>query len=168
MQGYFLPPVIFSNEEANALSLMEPLVMRFADQGIRRHYTSALNKVKAVLKSAQKDKMEHMHESVQALRPRCLENDYDYLAKIQTAIVSKNILRLQYENAAQEASYRDVEPIGLIFYSLNWHLIAWCWKREEYRDFRVSRIQKLVSTTEPFRKCDHIALSEYQVDVYKW
>lgn len=56
MQGYFLPPVIFSNEEANALSLMEPLVMRFADQGIRRHYTSALNKVKAVLKTAQKDK----------------------------------------------------------------------------------------------------------------
>lgn len=63
-----------------------------------------------------------MHESVQALRPRCLENDYDYLAKIQTAIVSKNSLRLQYENAAQEASYREVEPIGLIFYSLNWHL----------------------------------------------
>jgi len=168
MQGYFLPPVIFSNEEANALSLMEPLVMRFADQGIRRHYAAALNKVKAVLKSAQKDKMEHMHESVQALRPRCLENDYDYLAKIQTAIVSKNILRLQYENAAQEASYREVEPIGLIFYSLNWHLIGWCWKREEYRDFRVSRIQKLASTTESFRKCDHIALSEYQVDVYKW
>jgi predicted DNA-binding transcriptional regulator YafY len=105
---------------------------------------------------------------VQALRPSCLENDYDYLAKIQTAIVSKNILRLQYENAAQEASYREVEPIGLIFYSLNWHLIGWCWKREEYRDFRVSRIQKLVSTTDPFRKSDHIALSEYQVDVYKW
>lgn len=168
MQGYFLPPVIFSNEEANALSLMEPLVMRFADQGIRRHYASALNKVKAVLKTAEKDKMEQMHDSVQALRPSCLQNDYDFLAEIQTAIVNKTILKVHYENAAQEVSCRDVEAIGLIFYSLNWHLIGWCWKREEYRDFRVSRIQKLHSTTESFRKQDHIPLSEYQVEVYKW
>ena len=168
MQGYFLPPVVFSNEEANALTLMEPLVMRFADQGIRRHYASALNKVKAVLKNVQKDKMDQMHDSVQALRPSCLQNDYDYLAEIQNAIVNKTILRLQYENVAQESSCREVEPIGLIFYSLNWHLIGWCWKREEYRDFRVSRIQKLISTADLFRKNDHIALSEYQVDVYKW
>lgn len=168
MQGYFLPPVVFSNEEANALALMEPLVARFADKGIRQHYSSALNKVKAVLKNGQRDKMEQMHERVQALRPSCLQNDFDYLEKIQNAIVSKTILRVQYENAAQENSCREVEPIGLIFYSLNWHLIGWCWKRTEYRDFRVSRIQNLQVTNEPFRKSDHIELSEYQVDVYKW
>lgn len=56
VQGYFLPPVSFNMEEANALLLVESLVDGFADLSIRNHYSSALTKVKAVLKSAQKRK----------------------------------------------------------------------------------------------------------------
>jgi predicted DNA-binding transcriptional regulator YafY len=45
MQGYFLPPVTFSSEEANALVLVESIVERFTDKSISKHYRSALNKV---------------------------------------------------------------------------------------------------------------------------
>src|ERR1700743_1454267 len=44
MQGYFLPPVSFTSEEANALLLMEFIVSAFADQSIHAHYTTALGK----------------------------------------------------------------------------------------------------------------------------
>src|SRR5436309_3414683 len=57
VQGYFLPPVSFSSEEANALLLMESIVFGFADKSIRNHYSNALNKIKSVLKSAQKEKL---------------------------------------------------------------------------------------------------------------
>ena len=53
------------------------------------------------------------------------------------------------------------EPIGLVFYALNWHLIAWCKMRNDYRDFRVSRILRIRNTEIPFSKIDHIELSEY-------
>ncbi|HEV3252269.1 MAG TPA: HTH domain-containing protein, partial [Puia sp.] len=56
--GYFLPPVSFSSEEANAFLLMETMAAGFADRSIQTHYSSGLNKVKAVLRSTQKDKLE--------------------------------------------------------------------------------------------------------------
>src|SRR4051812_39945460 len=55
VQGYFLPPVSFSSEEANALLLMETMVRGFADKSIHTHYSSALQKVKSVLRSPQKE-----------------------------------------------------------------------------------------------------------------
>jgi predicted DNA-binding transcriptional regulator YafY len=54
--GYFLPPVSFNSEEANALMLMEHLVAGFADQSIQTHYSSALNKSKSCFKKPPKRK----------------------------------------------------------------------------------------------------------------
>lgn len=165
VRGYFLPPVLFTNDEANALALMETLVMRFGDQSIQRHYTSALSKIKAVLKGAQKEKVQQLDDHIRLVTHGCPLNEHAYLSEIQSAIVQKTILHLHYENSDGEPSRRDVEPIGLIFYALNWHLVGWCWKRKEYRDFRVSRITRMVQTGQPFRKADHITLNEYTVSV---
>ena len=163
LQGYFLPPVVFSNDEANALVLMEALVQRFADKSIGQHYASALIKVKAVMKGRQKDNIERMHEHVRVVTlPR--EQERDWLSDIQQAIEQPHIMRIRYEDVDGEPSERDIEPIGLLFYSLNWHLIAWCWLRRDYRDFRVSRIVTLFNTGNVFRKQDHIALRDYQIN----
>ncbi|HTN18244.1 MAG TPA: HTH domain-containing protein, partial [Chitinophagaceae bacterium] len=48
VQGYFLSPVAFTTEEANALLLMENLAMGFSDRSIQQHYSAALRKVKSV------------------------------------------------------------------------------------------------------------------------
>ena len=87
--------------------------------------------------------------------------DNNYLSLIQNAIVNKTILRISYENANGASTKREIEPIGLTFYSLNWHLIAWCHLRGEYRDFRTSRVLDLQTTLQPFRKNDHPELHEY-------
>ena len=55
---YFLPPVSFSSEEASALLLMETMVGGFADESIRKHYSTALNKIKAVLRAPEKEKLD--------------------------------------------------------------------------------------------------------------
>jgi predicted DNA-binding transcriptional regulator YafY len=159
--GYFLPPISFSSEEANALLLMETMVTGFADQSIGKHYSSALNKIKSVLKAPEKEKLEILNKNTKFQIPERYRNDFEYLSVIQQSIAGKQILQIQYENKESIVSTRLVEPIGLIYYAFSWHLIAWCHKREEYRDFKVNRIKGLKPTGEAFRKKDHIEVGDY-------
>jgi predicted DNA-binding transcriptional regulator YafY len=161
VQGYFLPPVAFTSEEANALLLMEAMVFGFTDKSIHTHYASALSKVKAVLRTTQKEKLDFLHTHIKLQLPACLNNDYEYLSIIQEAISNKCLLELGYKNNKEEVSQRQAEPIGLIFYAFNWHLIGWCHHRQDYRDFRVSRILTLKNTGLPFLKADHMAIGDY-------
>src|SRR5688572_2044083 len=82
VQGYFLPPVSFSSEEANALLLMENLVNAFADQSIQKHYSNALNKIKTVLKSQQKERLEFLTGNIKLQIPDCFKQDQDYLSHL--------------------------------------------------------------------------------------
>jgi len=161
VSGYFLQPVSFSTEEANALLLMESIVSAFADKSIHQHYTSALTKVKAVLRSSQKDSVEKLAANIKLQVPVCFVQSFDYLTRIQQAISSGKILEIGYTNKQEEVSVRKLEPIGLIFYALSWHLIGWCHNKKDYRDFRVSRILRLQCTEENFTIQKHMALDDY-------
>ena len=161
VQGYFLPPVSFSSDEANALLLIESLVNGFSDKSIQLHYANALNKVKAVLGSRQKEKLDSLSHSIKLQLPPCVNYDFDHLSRLQQAISAKTVIDMDYTNTKGEISQRQVESIGLVFYALSWHLIGWCHLRGEYRDFRVSRISTLRDTGLPFRKTDHMAVNEY-------
>jgi predicted DNA-binding transcriptional regulator YafY len=161
VNGYFLQPVSFSTEEANALLLMESIVSAFADKSIHLHYSSALTKVKAVLRSSQKDSIEKLAANIKLQVPVCFVQSFDYLTRIQQAIASQKILEIGYRNKQEEVSVRKLEPIGLIFYALGWHLIGWCHNKKDYRDFRVSRILRLNCTEEHFTVPVHMALDDY-------
>lgn len=165
VQGYFLPPVSFTSEEANALLLMESIASAFSDRSILTHYSTALNKVKNVLRGPQKEKLELLNDKIRLQIPSCFENSFEYLSVIQDAILAKCVLEIGYCNMNNETSKREVEPVGLVFYALNWHLIAWCRMRHEYRDFRVSRIQEIHRTTRPFSKADLMELKDYMASL---
>lgn len=161
VQGYFLPPVSFTSDEANALLLMEAVAYGFGDRSTQTHYSTALSKIKAVMRDGQKDKLEHLNKNIRLQVPAAVRNNFDYLSTLQNAISSKTILEIDYTNNKEEASTRKVEPIGLVFYAFSWHLIAWCHLREEYRDFKAARIMNIRSMDQPFLKHDHIDLNEY-------
>lgn len=161
VNGYFLQPVSFSTEEANALLLMESIVTAFSDKSIQHHYSSALTKVKSVLRSSQKDSIEKLSANIKLQIPPCFVQNFEYLTRIQQAISSQKILEIGYTNKQQEVSIRKMEPIGLIFYALSWHLIGWCHNKKDYRDFRVSRILRLHCTEEDFTIPNHLPLDEY-------
>jgi predicted DNA-binding transcriptional regulator YafY len=161
VNGYFLQPVSFSTEEANSLLLMESIVSAFADKSIQHHYSSALTKVKSVLKSSQKDSIEKLAANIKLQVPVCFVQSFDYLTRIQQAITSRKILEIGYTNKQEEVSVRKLEPIGLIFYALSWHLIGWCHNKKDYRDFRVSRILRIQCTEENFSIPEHMLLADY-------
>lgn len=165
VQGYFLPPVSFSSEEANALLLTEALVYGFADKSIQTHYSSALNKVKAVLRGPQKEKLEILTERIRFQAPACFSLNSEYLSVLQNAIASATIIEIEYKNNKDEVSERSAEPIGLVFYAMAWHLIAWCHTRRDYRDFKLARISRLRNTDQPFTRSSHMELGEYMKQI---
>jgi len=161
VQGYFLPPIAFNSDEANALLIMEKLVAGFTDQSITTHYNTALNKVKAVLKHHQKEKLEFLDNNIKLQLPESIKNEFEHLSVLQQVISARHMIEIDYSNFNQQNSKRQVEPIGLVFYAFNWHLIGWCHLRQEYRDFRVSRIVKVRNLETAFKKSAHLSLSDY-------
>lgn len=160
VKGYFLQPVSFTTEEAAALMLMEGATRIYADKSIQALYTSALTKIRAVLKDSQHDRIDALSNSIGVQFSECMEANYAHLAVLQEAIASRHILRIEYCNKEGIPSEREIEPVGLQYYAMAWHLMAWCHLRGEYRDFRVSRIAGLVDTRSPFRIEKHLSLAD--------
>jgi len=165
VQGYFLPPVTFTTGEANALLLMEAIVSAFADNSIQTHYSAALNKVKSVMRPAEREKLEVLTSHIRLKLPDCFRGNFDYLAALQTAISGQHILEMEYRNNSGITSLRQMEPIGLVFYALAWHIIGWCHLRRAYRDFKVARILRLTDTQQPFLNPDHISIDQYMMNL---
>lgn len=161
VQGYFLPPVSFNTDEASALLMMERFIEGFADKSIKQHYQSALDKVKNVLKSNQKEVLENLNANIRLQLPKRLHSDVEYLSLLQNAIADKNIVSIKYKNYKEEISERRLEPIGLIFYAFSWHLIGYCHLRNSYRDFKVNNILQLNCSSLPFTLTEHISINDY-------
>lgn len=159
VQGYFLPPISFSSEEANALVLMASLADRFGDSSIARHGNAALDKIRALLHSTEKESAQNLDDRIRVLNPN--PKPFEYLIEIQRAMATENIMHIDYTDLKGQKTSRDIEPIGLIYYTDQWHLIAWCWTRNDYRDFIVSQINSLKNTSQAFRKKDHITIDEH-------
>lgn len=163
MDGYRLPPVMFTKEEAIAFITAEKLIEKFADNAIDAQYKSAMYKVRAVLRSAEKEFVEHLDERIEALKYKNLPDSAkdNVLQTILRSITEKRVLHMEYFAWHNEKlSQRHIEPIGVCHANNHWHLIAWCRLRKDYRDFRVDRIRELKITDLPFKEPD-LSLKQY-------
>ncbi len=164
VDGYHLPPVMFNQEEAGALLMAGKLVERMTDPSVRKSFESALYKIKSVLNSDERDSLELLQQSVEIVnwpRPLSAEFPNNFLTDIQKAIVGQEVLCIDYYSGVDEATHREIEPIGIHYYSGGWHLIGWCRLRSGYRDFRADRIKQLKRSDKRFDKRNLISLQEY-------
>ncbi|WP_297696444.1 YafY family protein [uncultured Eudoraea sp.] len=167
LQGFFLPPVSLTSEEANSLILITSLADKFSDKTTRNHVDNAMSKIKAVIRNSNKSDIDFLQSQIRIYKSPTENNSTDFLTVIQKSITEKQILHIEYLNNNQEKSQREIEPIGLTFYSNQWHLIAWCSKRKSYRDFKINQIKALNNTMESFRKSNHFDLNEYILTISK-
>jgi len=146
MDGYRLPPVMFTREEATAFLTAEKIVEKMTDTSTMEHHKSAMYKIRAILRSAEKDLLEDIDNSIEVLKNhhQLKVDNKDHIQKILNGIAQKNVLTIDY--FANKDSY--------------WHLIAFCRMRNDYRDFRVDRINKLSITSLVFKN-KHPTLKEY-------
>ena len=165
MDGFRLPPVMFTREEAAAFLTAEKLVEKLTDNNIGQSYKSAMFKIKAVLRSTDKDFLEDIDKHIEVLHSRKPQQkeqpNPNLIQTIIKAIAEKNIVRIAYFAwYKQEKTSRLVEPVGVFYLNSYWHLVAYCHMRKAYRDFRLDRIQNIFITEERYTK-QHPSLKDY-------
>lgn len=154
MEGYKLPPVMFNQDEASALLTGAKLMQTMSDENSSKHYTSALDKIKAVLRLAEKDHLEEIDEHIAVVAHPAFVYEKPselHLQKILKAIASDTIIEIDYTSIEKKESLRRrTEPIGIYYQGSHWYLIAFCRLRNDYRNFRTDKINKLMLTDEKF------------------
>lgn len=159
-EGYTIPPVMFTENQANALILAEQLVLGNKDASFTRDYTEAIDKIKAVLKHGMKDKANLLSERTRYDQNLTRTRTSDNLSQLQLALTNFRVAKIEYMNEQQQASDRLIEPFALLSTQENWLLVAWCRLRKEFRYFRLDRIQTLEVLTETFEP-HKLTLQEY-------
>ncbi|WP_025764206.1 helix-turn-helix transcriptional regulator [Dyadobacter tibetensis] len=143
LEGYKIPPVMFTESQANALILAEQLVLKNKDASFIKDYTEAIDKIKAVLRPSEKDKANLLAERTRFEQNLNRERNSDNLSQFQHAITNFYITNIAYTNDDGVASTRLIEPFALISTTENWLLIAWCHSRKGFRYFRLDRIRQI-------------------------
>lgn len=160
MEGYKIPPVMFTESQANALILAEQLVLKNKDTSFIRDYTEAIDKIKAVLKQADKDKANLLADRTRFEQNINRERNSDNISQLQQALTNFYLIKIDYTNEQNKITNRTIEPFALISTTENWLLIAWCRLRKEFRFFRLDRISKLHVLEEKFTP-HKMTLQEY-------
>ncbi len=160
MEGYKLPPVMFTEQEANALITAAEIIAKNKDQSLADQYNSAIEKIKSVLKYSQKDKTELLSERLQIRTNVTSEKTSNYLIQLQSAITNYQLIQLEYLSLQKKKSQRKIEPFALLHTQDNWVLIAHCRLRKDFRAFRLDCIQHISSLSEYFEP-HKMTLQEY-------
>lgn len=163
MDGYKLPPVMFTQQEATALLTAEKLVNKLTDKATAEEYKNAMYKIRAVLRGQEKGMLEDIENVIQVYKHNLLGSP-GYMYEILKSISDKKAVLIQYyANYTEQLSERMVEPVGLYYIGHHWHLVGWCRLRNDYRDFRLDRIQNLKNTDIAFTQ-KKMTLKDYMDD----
>jgi predicted DNA-binding transcriptional regulator YafY len=162
MEGYRIPPVMFTENEANSLITAEKLVLKNRDSSLIKEYAEAVNKIKAVLLYSTKEKADLLSKRIAVSPTMPNTNTSNSLTLIQNALTTFKVLNIIYHSEVKdEKTRRNIEPFAL-YYNLqeSWTLIAYCRLRKDYRMFRLDRILK-IKPLELFFKPHKLTLKDY-------
>lgn len=162
---YHLPPVGFSKEEASALLIANKLTEKLTDKTLQENLRSALYKIRSVLNASEKEFVENIDRHIEVYSSSPILGDSipeKIMDTILKGIDQKQSLQLSYSSLSRnEDTMREVEPLGICHYSFNWHLIAYCKLRKDYRDFRIDRIKSLELTGVHFSQENKPSIRDY-------
>ncbi len=151
MEGYSIPPIMFTENQANALIIAEQLVLKNKDTSFIKDYVEAIEKIKAVLGHSIKDKANLLSERTRFGHNIHNERNSHNLSDLQYALTNFYVTKIEYTNEGGKTTERKIEPFALLgTQQENWLLVAWCQLRNEFRYFRLDRIKKLQVLSDKF------------------
>lgn len=154
-----LPPLMFNRHEIEALVVGARMVESWAGPGLATAARSAMAKIATVVPGDVRVKL----ESTRIFSPGffvdpALSARMDLLRQ---AIDQRHKLSLRYVDVEGRGSERVVRPLGLFFWGYSWTLAAWCERREDFRNFRLDRIQDATLLPERFMDLPGQGLADY-------
>jgi len=164
MEGYRLPPVHFTIEETTAFLTAEKLIGKLTDDGMDEHFKSGMYKIRAILRSSDKECLETIEEAILVRENPYLPKDArknNVIDSVLKGIYQKERVVIDYfAGYSQQKTTREIEPVGIVFMSGHWIVVAYCHLRQDYRSFRSDRILYIQPSHEPF-KIDHPSVDTF-------
>jgi predicted DNA-binding transcriptional regulator YafY len=148
--GFDLPPLMFTEQEIEALVLGARIVESWADAQLAAAASDVIAKVEAVIP----DRLRSYMANTALLAPphHYMEPIRFDMAELRRALRSQLKVHFQYRDAQAEPSERTVRPLCLAYFGPVWLLSAWCELRDDFRTFRLDRIEGFTVPGERFRQ----------------
>jgi predicted DNA-binding transcriptional regulator YafY len=157
LEGYFLPPLRFSTDEALILLLGGDLMAQSFDAEYRVAAQSAGRKIAGALPEGLREEVRSLQESIRffAGGGPGRAGDIERLRQLRRAIVGRHTVRFRYrarqsQDGMSARSVREADPYGLAHVFGTWYLVGYCHLRKDIRNFRVDRMEQLAVLSRSF------------------
>jgi predicted DNA-binding transcriptional regulator YafY len=159
VEGYFLPPLHFSADEATILLLGADFMARSFDIQYQKSAHSAASKIQVALSEKRRDEVQGIQSRMRfvALNPSANTTRPEVLQQIRRAVIENRTVRMDYhtrhgDDVAGTKSTREADPYGLLHHDRAWYMIAYCHLRHDTRNFRLDRIDRLQILDKSFKR----------------
>lgn len=159
--GFILPPLMFSEEEIEALVLGSRWVARRTDKKLGFAATNVLAKIAAVLPEDLRRQLEFSGLLIGPAKT-FIEHDDEKESLIRHAIRKEYKLQITYTDAKDERSERIIWPLALGFFEERHVIVAWCELRSDFRHFRTDRITILIQLETHYPKRRQTLLKKWR------
>ncbi len=165
--SFFLPPLMFTSNEVQALLLGMQWVTQYGDMPLSHAATEVLNKILYVLPSNIKNTL---HAFSLRVGPPATESfKTEDLSLLREAIAHQKKIELSYQSEKNQKTQRIIWPFTIGYFTHTRILVAWCEEKKDFRDFKTSNILSIKildeyfpdSTDRLFQKWQKIALKKY-------
>ncbi len=144
-----LPPMMFNDEEIEALVLGLREVREIGDDTLAEAAISALSKLKARLPETQSARLRNAVLSAKRF-VELPEIVIDTRA-LRRATWDEKVIEIDYADVEGRRTSRRIMPLSIVFFDQTRMLLAWCCLREDFRSFRLDRIAAFRPTEDSFR-----------------
>ncbi|MNC15427.1 HTH domain protein [compost metagenome] len=170
MEGYFLPPISFTAEEAVALLIGADFVKMRLDSEYGAKARSSQEKIEAILTEKVREETARVRSAIRLLNQHAAKTrrrEKETFEQLRRAILQKRKVYFRYsknlpESDGNRKSERTVDPYGLVFSQGAWVLIAFCELRQDIRHFQLSRMSGLAVRGESFNVLPGFSFQDYR------
>ncbi len=165
--GYKLPPMIFSDDEALALSIGLLAARKLGLAEAAPAVASAQAKLERVMPPGLEKRIRAVHETVKLDLPQPnAPGNNDALASLSSAAQMRQRVHMQYASASNELTERELDPYALAYQNGSWYVLGLCHLRQDLRSFRLDRIARVSVLHRHFeRPADFDALAHLNFSI---
>ena len=159
LSGFQLPPLMFNEEEIEALLLGARMVRAWTDKGLAKAAHQALQKIEHVIP----DKLKPLLERNEMIVPDFpMEGQAsEQLQTVRHAIRLQHKIVIDYTREDGQDSKRTIHPLGLFYWGKVWTVVGWCELRDAFRHFRLDRMSTCSQSKEVFEYIEGRTLQDY-------
>jgi len=149
-RGYQVPPMMFDQDELQALIFGAQVASRWGDHELAAAAERILDKIDAVLPENMRPQLKSQAVVVPEMAGYQSEQTTQCLGAVREAINDRRRLYVCYSDADEASTERIVWPLTLLYWGKTWLVGAWCELRQDFRNFRVDRIDEARTLTSAY------------------